>query len=76
MKNTNEKKIDTLKVFKVIVFIYSIVIIALLIQTVYGWATGKFDTDCTVLAASAATYCATAAAYSEMKKKEAKKKAA
>ena len=75
MKNTNEKKIDTLKVFKVIVFIYTIVIIALLIQTVYGWATGKFDTDCAVLAASAATYCATAAAYSDMKKKEAKKEA-
>ena len=76
MKNTNEKKIDTLKVFNVIVFIYTIVIIALLIQTVYGWATGKFDTDYTVLAASAATYCATAAAYEEMKKKEAKKEAA
>ena len=76
MKNSNEKKIDTLKVFKVIVFIYTIVIIALLIQTVYGWATGKFDTDCTILAASAATYCATAAAYSDMKKKEAKKEAA
>lgn len=75
MKNTNEKKIDTLKVFKVIVFIYTIVIIALLIQTVYGWATGKFDTDYAVLAACAATYCATAAAYSDMKKKEAKKEA-
>ena len=75
MKNSTEKKITTLKVFKVIVFIYTCIIIALLIQTVYGWATGKFDTDCTVLAASAATYCATAAAYEELKKKEAKKKA-
>ena len=75
MKNSTEKKITTLKVFKAIVFIYTIVIIALLIQTVYGWATGKFDTDYTVLAASAATYCATAAAYEELKKKEAKKKA-
>lgn len=74
MKESTEKKITTLKVFKVIVFIYSCVIIALLIHTVYGWATGTYDTNYVFLASSAATYCATVAIYEEMKKKEAKKK--
>ena len=50
------------------------VIIALLIHTVYGWATGTYDTNYVFLASSAATYCATVAIYEEMKKKEAKKK--
>ena len=66
MKESTEKKITTLKVFKVIVIIYSCVIIALLIHTVYGWATGTYDTNY--------VYCATVAIYEEMKKKEAKKK--
>ncbi|MBR5678044.1 MAG: hypothetical protein IKX20_07885 [Paludibacteraceae bacterium] len=73
MKNTSEKKITTLKVFKAIVFIYTCVIIAILIQTVYGWATGTFDTNQAILASSSATYCATIAIYDDMKKKEAKK---
>ncbi len=74
MKESTEKKITTLKVFKVIVIIYSCVIIALLIHTVYGWATGTYDTNYVILASSAATYCSTVAIYEEMKKKEAKKK--
>lgn len=73
MKNTNEKKITTLKVFKVILIIYSCAIIALLLHTVYGWATGTFDTNYVILASSAATYCATAASYEQLKKKEAAK---
>ncbi len=69
MKESNEKKITTLKVFKVIVIIYSCAIIALLILTVYGWATGTYDTNYAILASSAATYCATAALYEDLKKK-------
>ena len=73
MKKSSEKKITTLKVFKAIVFIYSCVIIALLIQTIYGWATGTFDTEFAILASCAATYCATVAIYEDMKKKDAAK---
>ena len=74
MKESNEKKITTFKVFRVIMIIYTIIIIAVLIQTVYGWVTGIPDTNNAYLAATAATYCATAAMYEEQKKKEKAKK--
>ena len=74
MKESTEKKITTLKVFKVIVIIYSCVIIALLIHTVYGWATGTYDTNYVFLASRAAKYGAHVALYGRMEKKEAKKK--
>ncbi len=45
MKDSNEKKITTLKVFKVITIIYSVVIIGWAIATVYGWVTGVSETD-------------------------------
>ena len=76
MKNTNEKKITTLKAFKVIMIIYTCVIIAILIQTIYGWVTGIPDDNYMFLASSAATYAATVAIYEELKKKEAKKEEA
>ena len=74
MKESNEKKITTLKVFKVILIIYTFIMIAIIIQTIYGWVTGLPDNNYVFLAGSSATYCATAAMYEEMKKKEAKKK--
>ncbi len=73
MKESGEKKVTTLKVFKVIMIIFSIVIIAILIQTIYGWATGVQDTNYVFLASSAASYCACAVLYEEEKKKAAKK---
>jgi len=74
MKKSNEKKIDTLKVFKVIMFVYSCAMVLLILETIYGWVTGYSDNNYAALAACTATYCASAAAYEELKKKEAKKK--
>ena len=74
MKNTNEKKITTLKAFKVIMIIYSVVVLAVAVQTIYGWVTGMPDTNQALLASNAATYCALTLIYEDMKKKEAKKK--
>lgn len=74
MKNTNEKKITTFKVFKVIMIIFTIILAATVIQTIYGWATGVQDTNYTYFASTVASYCACAAIYEEEKKK-AKKEA-
>ncbi|MBR5180999.1 MAG: hypothetical protein IKW88_01950 [Clostridiales bacterium] len=74
MKESNEKKVTTLQVYKVILVIYTCVIIGLIISTIYGWVTGAYDTNYAILAALAAVYCATAAEYENLKKKEAKKK--
>jgi len=74
MKDSNEKKITTLQVFKAILIIYSCAIIGVIIYTIYGWATGAYDTNYVILAACGATYCATAAEYERLKKKAAKKK--
>ena len=74
MKESTEKKITTLKVFKVIVIIYTCVIIGVCIHAIYSWATGIQDYNYMFLASSTATYCATIAMYEELKKKEAKKK--
>jgi quinol-cytochrome oxidoreductase complex cytochrome b subunit len=72
MEKTAEKKITTRKVFKVIMIIYSCVIIGFMVHTVYGWATGLYDTNYVVLASNAATYCALACIYDDMKVKEKK----
>jgi len=74
MKETNEKKITTLKVYKVILIIYTCVLIGFIGFTVYGWITGAQDNNYVILAALNAIYCATAAEYGILKKKEAKKK--
>ena len=74
MKESAEKKVTTLKVFKVIVIIYTCVIIGVCIHAIYSWATGIQDYNYMFLASSTATYCATIAMYEELKKKEAKKK--
>ncbi|MBR2550353.1 MAG: hypothetical protein IKE92_10120 [Clostridiales bacterium] len=74
MKESSEKKVTTLKVFKVIMIVYSCIIIGMIIQTIYGWATGMPDDNYVIFASSAASYCATVAIYEELKKKEAKKK--
>ena len=72
MKDSNEKKITTLKVFKVITIIYSVVIIGWAIATVYGWATGASETHYVPLALCTAGYCAVAAEYEALKKKSKK----
>ncbi len=72
MEKTNEKKITTRKVFKVIIIIYTIVIVGVMLHTVYGWVTGTFDNDYMLLASNAATYCALICIYEDMKKKEKK----
>jgi len=72
MKESNEKKITTLKVFKVITIIFSVVIIGMGIATIYGWVTGAYDTNYVVLASCTAAYCATAAEYESLKKKSRK----
>ena len=74
MKESNEKKVTTLQVYKVILVIYTCVIIGLNISTIYGWVTGAYDTNYAILAALTAVYCATAAEYENLKKKDAKKK--
>ena len=74
MKESAEKKVTTLKVFKVIVIIFTYVIIGVCIHAIYSWATGIQDYNYMFLASSTATYCATIAMYEELKKKEAKKK--
>lgn len=73
MKDSNEKKITKLKVFKVITIIYSCVMIGLIIATIYGWITGVFEINYVTLASCAAMYCATAAEYEALKKKSKKK---
>jgi Na+/H+ antiporter NhaD/arsenite permease-like protein len=73
MEKTNAKKITTRQVFKVIMIIYSCVVIGFVIHTVYGWATGLYDTNYMLLASNSATYCALACVYEDMKKKEKKK---
>ena len=74
MKESTEKKVTTLKVFKVIVIIFTCVIIGVCIHAIYSWATGIQDYNYAYLASSTAAYCATIAMYEEQKKKEAKKK--
>ena len=74
MKESAEKKVTTLKDFKVIVIIFTCVIIGVCIHAIYSWATGIQDYNYMFLASSTATYCATIAMYEELKKKEAKKK--
>lgn len=69
MKNSNEKKITTLKVFKVITVIYSVVMIGMIIATIYGWITGVSETNYVHLASFSAIYCAIAAEYESLKKK-------
>ena len=75
MKESTGKKVTALKAFKVIMIIYSCVLIAFLIQTVYGWATGVQDTNYVILASLAASYSACAAVYEEQKKKAKKQEA-
>ena len=72
MKDSNEKKITTLKVFKVITIIYSIVMTGMIIATIYGWVTGVSDTNYIILGANGAIYCAVAAEYEALKKKSKK----
>ena len=72
MNYSNEKKITTLKVFKVITIIYSCVMIGLIIATIYGWITGVSDTNYINLALCTTIYCATAAEYEALKKKSKK----
>ena len=72
MEKTAEKKITTRKVFMVIMIIYSCVIIGFMVHTVYGWATGLYDTNYVVLASNSATYCALACIYEDMTVKEKK----
>ena len=74
MKESNEKKITTFKVFKAILVIYTCVLIGLFIHTIYGWSTGVSDTNYVLIASIGATYCAVAAEYENLKKKEIKKK--
>ena len=74
MKESTEKKITTLKVFKVIVIIFTCVIIGVCIHAIYSWATGIQDYNYMFLATSSASYCATRAMYEELKKNDAKKK--
>lgn len=74
MKESTEKKITTLKVFKVIVIIFTCVIIGVCIHAIYSWATGIQDYNYMFLATSSASYCATIAMYEELKKNDAKKK--
>ena len=73
MKDSNEKKITTLKVFKVITIIFSIVLIGLDIVTVYGWVTGVSDNNYVPLALCNAMYCATVAEYEALKRKSKEK---
>ena len=56
MKESNEKKVTTLQVYKVILIIYTCVIIGLIISTIYGWVSGAYDTNYAILAALAAVY--------------------
>jgi hypothetical protein len=72
MKDSNEKKITTLKVYKVITIIYTVVIIGLDIATIYGWITGAFDINYIILGSFNAIYCATVAEYEVLKKKSKK----
>ena len=74
MKESTEKKITTLKIFKVIVIIFTCVIIGVCIHAIYSWATGIQDYNYMFLATSSASYCATVAMYEELKKNDAKKK--
>ena len=73
MKDSSEKKITTLKVFKVITIIYSVVIIGWAIATVYGWVTGVSETDYVPFGLCTAGYCAVAAEYEALKKMSKKK---
>lgn len=74
MKESNEKKITTLKVYKVILIIYTIVMIGSFIYTIYGWSTGASDNNYVMTAAFGAIYCALATEYESLKKKETKEK--
>ena len=75
MKESAEKKITSLKVFKVIVIVFTCVILGVCIHAIYSWATNIPDYNYIYLTTSVASYCATIARYEEMKKKEEKKKA-
>lgn len=74
MKESNDKKVTLLQVYKVILVIYTCVIIGFIIYTVYGWITGSQDNNYMLLGIFGATYCATAAEYENLKKKAEKKK--
>ena len=74
MKDSNEKKITELKVYKIIMIIYSIAMAVLCALTIYGWATGTEIIGYTPLGICCATYCSSAAVYENLKKKQAKKK--
>ena len=74
MKESNGKKASALKAFKVIMIIYSCIMLVVIAQTVFGWATGTSDLTYEVLAPCTAAYCASLAAYECAKKKENKKK--
>ena len=74
MKESNGKKITAMQVYKVIMIIYSIAMLALSGLTIYGWATNTTIIEYPVLAGLCAAYCASAAAYESNKKKQEKKK--
>ena len=74
MTDSNEKKVTTLKVLKVLLIIYTCVLIGLITYTVYGWVTGVSETNYIILGSLGAVYCCLAAEYEALKKK-AKKKA-
>ncbi|MBP5415757.1 MAG: hypothetical protein ILN61_11060 [Lachnospiraceae bacterium] len=72
MKDANEKKNKTIKVYKVLLGIYSCILIGMDLYTVIGWITRSYDTDYMILACLNAAYCALLAEYEVLKKKEAK----
>ena len=75
MEKTAEKKVTTVKALKVILIIYTCILVVLIVQSIYSWVTNMPDTNYVFTASSAACYCAVIAMYEEEKKREAKRKA-